>query len=52
LKAYLEEIFLTAYELGLSLAIRETQLGEQVFPEICPYNWEQALNSEFFPESN
>lgn len=52
LKAYLDEVFLTAYELGLALAIRETQLGEQVFPEICPYNSEQALNSEFLPESN
>lgn len=52
LKPYLEEVFLTAYELGLALAIRETQLGEQVFPEICPYTWEQALNSEFLPESN
>jgi Domain of unknown function DUF29 len=52
LKAYLEEVFLTAYELGLALAIRETQLGEQVFPEICPYNWEQTLNSEFLPNPN
>ena len=52
LKAYLDEVFLTAYELGLALAIRETQLGEQVFPEICPYTSEQALNPEFLPESN
>ncbi|MGI8503771.1 MAG: DUF29 domain-containing protein [Hassallia sp.] len=52
LKPYLEEVFLTAYELGLALAIRETQLGEQVFSEICPYNSEQALNPEFLPELN
>ena len=52
LKPYLDEVFLTAYELGLALAIRETQLGEQVFPEICPYTSEQALNPEFLPESN
>ncbi|WP_083862886.1 DUF29 family protein [Calothrix sp. PCC 7507] len=42
-------MFKTFYELGLALAIRETKLGEQVFPEICPYNQEQALNSEFLP---
>ncbi|MBE9056912.1 MULTISPECIES: DUF29 domain-containing protein [Sphaerospermopsis] len=50
LKPYLEEMFLTAYELGLALAIRETQLGEKIFPEICPYTCEQTLNSEFLPE--
>ncbi|MBD2436498.1 DUF29 domain-containing protein [Nostoc sp. FACHB-110] len=50
LKSYFNEIFLTAYQLGLALAIRETQLGEQVFPEECPYNPEQIMNSDFFPE--
>jgi hypothetical protein len=50
LKAYLDDIFLTAYELGLALAIRETQLGEQVFPEECPYSSEQIMNPEFLPE--
>lgn len=51
LKPYLDEVFLAAYELGLALAIRETQLGEQLFPEICPYTPEQTINSEFMPES-
>ncbi|MFM6312627.1 MAG: DUF29 domain-containing protein, partial [Dolichospermum sp.] len=50
LKPYLEEVFLTAYELGLALAMRETQLGQQIFPEICPYTCEQTLNSEFLPD--
>jgi hypothetical protein len=49
LKPYLNEIFLVAYELGLALAIRETQLGEQIFPEKCPYTPEQATNPDFFP---
>ena len=52
LNPYFDEVFLTAYELGLALAIRETQLGEQVFPEECPYTPEQAMNPEFLPESN
>ncbi|RAM50678.1 MAG: DUF29 domain-containing protein [Hapalosiphonaceae cyanobacterium JJU2] len=50
LKPYLNEIFLAAYELGLALAIRETQLGEQIFPEKCPYTPEQVTNPDFFPE--
>ncbi|GAB4181028.1 MAG: hypothetical protein Fur006_15740 [Coleofasciculaceae cyanobacterium] len=52
LKPYLDEVFLAAYELGLALAIRETQLGEQVFPEECPYTLEQVMNPEFLPEAN
>ncbi|NEU74863.1 DUF29 domain-containing protein [Hassallia byssoidea VB512170] len=52
LKPYLEEVFLTAYELGLAFAIRETQLGEQVFPEICPYTLGETLNPEFLPNPN
>ncbi len=50
LKPYLSEIFLVAYELGLALAIRETQLGEQIFPEKCPYTPEEVTNRDFFPE--
>ena len=50
LKPYLEEIFLAAYELGLALSIRETQMGEQVFPEVCPYTSEQTMSDEFLPE--
>ena len=52
LKPYLDEVFVAAYELGLALAIRETELGEQVFPETCPYTSDQTLNPKFLPESN
>jgi hypothetical protein len=51
LKPYLNEIFPIAYEQGLALAIRETELGEQVFPEICPYNPAEALNQELLTEN-
>jgi hypothetical protein len=50
LKPYLDEIFLASYELGLALAIGETKLGETIFPEVCPYTPEQAMDSHFFPE--
>lgn len=52
LRPYLDQVFLDAYELGLALAIRETDLGEQIFPELCPYTLEQTLNSEFLPDLN
>jgi hypothetical protein len=52
LKPYLDEVFLTVYELGLALAIRETELGEQVFPEICLYTLGETLNPEFLPNPN
>ncbi|MFB2978804.1 DUF29 domain-containing protein [Microseira sp. BLCC-F43] len=52
LKSYLNEVFLAAYELGIALAIRETRLGEQIFPEVCPYTLEQTMNPEFLPELN
>ncbi|QHG19980.1 DUF29 domain-containing protein [Nostoc sp. ATCC 53789] len=52
LKPYLDEVFLSVYELGLALAIRETELGEQVFPEICPYTLGETLDPEFLPNLN
>ncbi|MEH2419445.1 MAG: DUF29 domain-containing protein [Nostoc sp.] len=51
-KPYLDEVFLIIYELGLALAIRETELDEQVFPEICPYTLGKTLNPEFLPNPN
>ncbi|MEH2369621.1 DUF29 domain-containing protein [Nostoc sp.] len=52
LKPYLDEVFFSVYELGLALAIRETELGENVFPEICPYTLDQTLNPKLLPNSN
>ncbi|MBN3938628.1 MAG: DUF29 domain-containing protein [Nostoc sp.] len=52
LKPYLDEVFFSVYELGLALAIRETELGENVFPEICPYTLDQTLNPKLLPNFN
>jgi hypothetical protein len=52
LRPYLDRVFFDAYELGLALAIRETELGEQIFPELCPYTPEQTLDSGFLPDLN
>ncbi|MEH1789366.1 DUF29 domain-containing protein [Nostoc sp.] len=52
LKPYLDEVFFSVYELGFALAIRETELGENVFPDICPYTLDQTLNPKFLPNFN
>jgi hypothetical protein len=39
-----------AYEEAIVLAIRDTGLEEDKFPKICPFNLEQCLNQDFFPE--
>jgi hypothetical protein len=49
LKPYLEQVFSIAYELGIALAIRETQLGENLFPAVCPYNLQEVLSTDFLP---
>ena len=49
LKYYMNPILTDDYELGLALAIRETKLDEQIFPEVCPYTLEQTLDSQFLP---
>ncbi len=50
LKPYLEQAFAEAYELGVALAIRETQLSPTTFPEVCPYSLQQTLQADFLPE--
>ncbi len=49
LKPYLEQVFPIAYELGTALAIRETQLGETLFPAVCPYTLQQVISADFLP---
>ncbi len=51
LQPYLEPALSDAYDLGVALAIRETQLNEQVFPMICPFSLAQVLDLRFLPES-
>jgi hypothetical protein len=49
LKPYLAEAIDIAYELGLDLAVRETDLDYDTFPNHCPYTLEQILDAAFFP---
>lgn len=49
LKPYLSEALADAYLNALELAITETGLDLETFPEQCPYTLEQALDPTFFP---
>jgi hypothetical protein len=51
LKPYLEQALSDAYDLGVALAIRETELNEHVFPADCPFSLGQILELRFLPES-
>ena len=49
LKPYTKEVLLAAYQNGLDLAVRETGFSYDLFPQSCPYSWEQTLDGDFFP---
>lgn len=51
LKGKLVTILEDSYELAREGARDETGLPLNVFPEKCPWTFEQALNPEFWPES-
>ncbi len=48
LKPYLKEALEDAYDLGIALAIKETQLSEDTFPTVCPYQLSDILEESFF----
>lgn len=49
LKPYLKEALNDAYDLGISLAIKETQLSEETFPDTCLYRLSDILEPGFLP---
>lgn len=51
LKAYLSEAILDAYDNGRDLAMGETNLPEEIFPQQCPYAPNQILNLDFYPDN-
>ena len=49
LKPYLEDALPEAYENGRDLAMGETNLAEQTFPQQCPYSLTEILDNSFYP---
>lgn len=50
LKSYRSTTLLDAYLNGLDLAIQETDLSDETFPPKCPYEFERAIDPDFFPD--
>jgi hypothetical protein len=51
LKSKLPEVIDSAYEYAVSGAVRETGLIPETFPETCPWEYEQFIDPEFWPEA-
>jgi len=50
LKSRLEEAIRESWEEARDLAIIETDLPDEQFPEACPFSLEEILSETFFPE--
>ncbi len=49
LKNKISECFNKSYNKAIRHAINETGLDESIFPQICEWNLEQILDSDFYP---
>ena len=52
LKGRLSETMADAYGDAIIAAARETSLPEDVFPNECPWSFEQIMDTGFWPEHN
>jgi hypothetical protein len=50
LKRFYQEVFATAYQESIKLAVDETDLPRSTFPEQCPFSPEQVLDLDYLPE--
>ncbi len=50
LKSKLPELIEKAYDYAVTGAVRETGLDIKVFPQECPWSYEQFINPDFWPE--
>ena len=49
LKKYYESIFEDCYAPALDWAVEETGLSPDIFPQQCPFNSQQVIDSDFLP---
>ena len=49
LRPLLDERIRKAYQQGVLLAVKETDIDERKFPQSCPYTKEQILDLGFYP---
>lgn len=49
LKLQVSDIMMDAYDEGLIIAMRETEMDESIFPTICPWSFERIIADDFWP---
>jgi Domain of unknown function DUF29 len=49
LKGQLSHYIMSAYHVAKLEALNETGMDKQVFPETCPYSFEQIMNDDYWP---
>jgi hypothetical protein len=47
LKARIVEALEDGFEAGVDLALRETDLPLRIFPEVCPYEFDELITDSF-----
>lgn len=52
LAPYLPETMKDAYEDGLDLAVRDTNLPYGTFPKTCPYTLDDSLSPDYLPSES
>ncbi|WAS04154.1 DUF29 domain-containing protein [Gloeomargaritales cyanobacterium VI4D9] len=52
LRSMQEDALADGFESGVDLALRETSLPLRVFPEKCPYTFEQVLDKHFLCDTS
>lgn len=50
LKPYFQEILSDCYQKAIRAAVNETNLPRNTFPIECPFNQEQILDADYFPD--
>lgn len=50
LKSALNTILTDAYCLAVIKAAKETKLDKKSFPTVCPWNWQELTDAEFYPD--
>jgi hypothetical protein len=50
LKPYFAEALDLAYQSGLNLAVKETELPYETFPATCPYSLDEVMDNAFLPD--
>lgn len=50
LRATLSETLVKAYRYAVLQAAKETGIGQESFPAVCPYSIEQMLQDNYLPE--